>query len=170
MLNDFENAIPLNIKLDMKASGQPWKIQINNSKTYALPTELADTDYLYNLDDVIVYPDKDELIDKLKSMVPSDIFRKGMDGYSGGKTSVNIGFADTDQAPATFENPISTPTPVPAQKSGNIPKANVSPTMSIPKANTVKAPVESDIPEAPSFSAPSNIAALTAAAAYLRKK
>ena len=169
-LTDYENAIPVNIKLDLKAVGQPWKITINQAKKYKLPIELADTEYLYNLEDIVSYPDKDELIEKLKSIVPTDVFEKGMDGYSGGDrvvVSMNVPAVKTpapnqnsvskeeDDVPMTFENPI--------------PKANrVAPTVSIPKANTGKS---EEVPSVPSYTPPvTNSAAMAAAQAYLNKK
>jgi hypothetical protein len=165
-LTDYEHAIIINVKLDLKAVGQPWKIQINPSKTYPLPTQLADTDYLYNLDEVITYPDKNTLIDKLKSLVPTDIFRKGMEGYSDGTITVSMAATqpktatvhsepvEGDQIPMVFENPIPTP----------IPKATIAPTINIPKTTDAKTSIPT-----PDFTK-SNSEALKYAQAYLRDK
>jgi hypothetical protein len=170
MINDYENAIPINIKLDLKANGQPWKIQINSAKTFVLPTELADTDYLYNLDDVISYPDKDGLIEKLRSMVPSDIFRKGMDGYSDDRVVRNISSqSEEDDLPMPFQNPVVQNPVAQITKPVSIPKANIAPTINIPRNNSAPAKVDSELPSAPSFN-PGNSKALEAASVYLRKK
>ena len=170
-LTDYENAIPLNIKLDLKAAGQPWKILINQAKTYVLPVELADTDYLYNLDDVINYPKKDELIEKLRSIVPGDIFDRGMEGYHDDKVVVSMAVpkakskpvqtgkveTEEDAVPMDFDR-----NPVPKQ---TIPR--VAPTVTIPKANKQS----EDMPEAPQYTPPSsNSAALAAASAYFLSK
>jgi hypothetical protein len=169
-ITDYEHAVPINIKLDLKANGQPWKIAIQTQKTYQLPIELADTDYLYNLDDVIIYQSKQTLIEKLKSLVPTDVFRKGMEGYSDG-LPVTITSSESasnvppvppvptlpqDEVPMVFENPMIKP---------NIPKANTSiaPIMNIPKANAK--PMET-----PAFKPKSTSEALAAAASYLQNK
>jgi len=167
-LTDYENAIALNIKLDLKAKGQPWKIQINQNKTYQLPVELADTEYLYNLDEIVNYPSKDDLIEKLRSCVPTDVFEKGMEGYSSGdRTVVSMAAPkkkvtapatvlpvaeETDDIPMGFENP----TAAPSHKA-------VAPSVVIPKANSKSG-------EAHAQGAGSNSNALAAAAAFLGKK
>lgn len=171
-LTDYEKAIVVNIKLDLKASGQPWKIQINPGRTLRLPVELADTEYLYNLDEVINYPSKDQLIEKLKSIVPSDIFRKGMDGYSDGPTTVSMSIPATHAAsPEVAEPLVSSETELEVNpmmalpKAPSIPKATIAPTMSIPKANA-KAETASD--QATPFVSDSD--ALKAAMSYMKSK
>ena len=176
-ITDYESAVPVNIKLDLKAGGMPWKIRVDSGKTYKLPTQLADTDYLYNLDDVINYPDKEQLIEKLRSVVPTDVFEKGLEGYSiTGNTMVSMAIPRTgapaiptqeeaapevpskvteDDVPMTYENPIEIPKP----------RKGVAPTIAIPKSNVPK-PTDG----AESFTPPaSNSAALAAAALYLTK-
>ena len=171
-LTDYENAIALNIKLDLKAKGQPWKIQINEGKKYALPIELADTDYLYNLDEVVNYPNKDELIAKLKSCVPSDVFEKGMDGYQDGdRTVVSMHVPKPAQrAAALFAPPAPVADAEPVREALDdvpmafeppTPRASVAPTVTIPKTNS-KATAQS-VPA-------SNSGALAAAREFLNKK
>lgn len=166
-LTNYEAAIPVNIKLDLKVAGQPWKIRIDNSKTFVLPVELADTEYLYNLDDVINYPSKDSLIEELKSIVPTDIFKKGMEGYDDGKVSADIDSTpepvvekptakEIDEIPMTFANPMA-----------SIPKSTIAPNVVIPKANSNNA--TSSIQEASAPVVGTN-AAMAAAASYLRSK
>jgi hypothetical protein len=132
---------------------------------------LADTDYLHNLDEIVLYPNKDELIEKLRSVVPTDIFNKGMEGYSSGdRVTVSVGaipkkntptplpttpLSEDEEAPAT-ENPVHV----------NIPKPNatVAPTFNIPKAGGKSGSV-------PSFTPPGgSTVAMEAAAAYLQNK
>lgn len=171
-LTDYEKAIVVNIKLDLKASGQPWKIQINPGRTTRLPMELADTDYLYNLDEVINYPPKEQLIEKLKSIVPTDIFRKGMEGYNDGTTTVSMAVPTPKHtaAPEVAEHVPSSEVEVDENpmlalpKAPTIPKATIAPTMSIPKANA-KAETTS---EAPAFASDSD--ALKAAMSYMKSK
>ena len=163
-LTDYQKAIALNIKLDLKAKGQPWKIQINQAKTYTLPVELADTEYLYNLDEVINYPNKEELIEKLRSNVPTDVFEKGLEGYSSGdRTVVSMSVpkpkksptptvlptAETDVDDIPFENPVSV-------------NKSVAPSVTIPKSNNRSS--ETHIPST------TNSSALAAAASFLGKK
>ena len=135
MINDYQAAIPVHIKLDLKANGQPWKIQINSSKTFVLPEQLADTEYLYNLDDVINYPSKSQLIEELKGLVAPEIFRKGLEGYSDDSLVheivsprppvQNSARPEADEIPMSFENPVAAPAkPV-----------SVAPTILIPKPN-----------------------------------
>ena len=81
LLNDPKKAIPVFIQLKKDAVGQPWVVTPEASKTYELPMELSDSNYLYNLDDVVHYPEIDYLVDKLRGFVPADIFNKCMAGY-----------------------------------------------------------------------------------------
>ena len=181
IINDYRNAIPLHIKLDLGASGQPWKIRIDNNKTFTLPEQLADTDYLYDLDSVVNYPDKNTLIEKLKSFVPPDIFRKGMEGYSGYvvesapiqyRQEPTVPASETTEAedniPMSFSNPITAP------KTKTV---TVAPKVNIPKATNKPAPVEDaaaladdDTPLPSNPVAPSRVSAIQAAQNVLRGK
>ena len=183
-LTDYEAAIPVHIKLDLGAQGQPWKIMINPSKTFVLPVELADTEYIYNLDEVINYPSKAVLIEKLKSLVPPDIFRKGLEGYDDGSYVPEISGPVVASPRATTPNypptpPVAEPDDVPFNHPPEMPAApvipkatkSVAPAVSIPKAN--KAPVADtagtdDLPGNP-VAAPSVSTAMAAARAALGK-
>jgi len=82
MLNERKNAIAVKIQLRGKeVQGNPWLIEIDGSQGWVLPDELSDSDYLYNLDDVLHYPENDYLIEKLRSITPTDIFNHCMSGY-----------------------------------------------------------------------------------------
>ena len=158
-ITNYEAAIPVHIKLDLGASGQPWKIRIDGSRVYTLPQELADTDYLYNLDDVINFVPAAALIQKLKEVVPMDIFRKGLDGYDNGGLLPEIATGPvTSVAPhhAIKPAPVTateaeddipmgeTPTPVVATQVIPKPVKSVAPAVVIPKPN--KAPVAAPVP------------------------
>ena len=82
LLNNPDAAIPVFIQLKKDAIGMPWVVAPDASKTYKLPPELSDSNYLYNLDDVVHYPEIDYLIDKMRSFVPTEIFNKCMAGYA----------------------------------------------------------------------------------------
>ena len=178
-LTDYQNAIVINVKLDLAAKGQPWKIQISTNKTYNLPVELADSDYLYNLDEVIAYPKKEDVIAELRSLVPSDVFERGFEGYDFGDRVVSMAVpakpapasipapttaSSSDDIPMEFASPVPT--------TGAIPKANVAPAISIPKAALPKINEAEGLPAAPVFNPPamSTSKALADATAFLRPK
>lgn len=160
LLNNPDAAVPIFIQLKKDAVGQPWVVTPEASKTYKLPVELADASFLYNLDDVIHYPEVDYLLSKLQSFVPAEIFNRCMQGYQlpngqilGGSPAVTGASLPTPMAtpsagvpgsgmPGTGLNPsaglataVSQPMPLVA---GNIPKAVVP---SLPTTPHAEAPV-----------------------------
>ena len=152
-ITDYTAAIPVHIKLDLKASGQPWKISVNNAKVYTLPVELADTDYLYNLDDVVIYPSKQELIEKLKTLFPADIFNKCIAGYSDGSVTVSMA------TPSTVTRSVGAPPPPPTDDDGDLGPQRPAPTpiakpASIPKATVPTAAKPAAQAVAPAFNLP----------------
>lgn len=90
MLNDPEACIPIFVKLKDGGSGNPWSIQPDPSNPAALPIELADSDSLYNLDDVIEYKSRADIIEKLREMYPPNVFELCMEGYSQPSVSVSV--------------------------------------------------------------------------------
>lgn len=80
VLNEPEHCIPVFIKLK-DGGGAPWQIEPEQSDASAIPDELADSDNLYNLDDVFIRKDPAELIDRLRNMYSKEIFEQCMDGY-----------------------------------------------------------------------------------------
>lgn len=153
MLNDYNAAIPIEFKLDKNVKGNPWKVTINSGKAYKLNEALADSDNLYNLEDVVLYPSKQEVIDKLRKLAPVEIFDKCMNGYTDAAEGINFGGKaivqgftapaalpsnpdDGDLGPAIVKAQVlSNPTVAPAF---NIPKA------SIPTASAVASTKQAD--------------------------
>jgi hypothetical protein len=81
-VNDPDRCVPVFVKLK-EGSANPWMIQVENNQPVKLPDQLADSDYLYNLDDVFVIKSKEEIIAKLREMYSSDVFEDCMNGYPG---------------------------------------------------------------------------------------
>lgn len=150
MLNDPKAAYP--VWFQLKKTLPPWVVTVEASKAYELPESLADTDYLYNLDEVLHYPDKEELITKLRAVTPADIFNQCMEDYFRGSTPLKVSgiSVPVPEGPvAATEVAISSP----VVQSG--PKVIV-PTASIPRANipTASAPASTSVvAEAPAAQA-----------------
>lgn len=160
-LNDYQAAIPVFIKLDLTASGQPWKLIVKEGKTYTLDEQFADTDNLYNLDTVVTYPSKEELIEKLRMVVPQNLFNQCMAGYSDG--SVKVSFNAPVTAPAVPDPDDDLPFNPPAPNASSRPAAprpatpaparpaatSVAPAYKPPQARQTPIPVpEAQLPEA----------------------
>lgn len=149
MINDYQAALPIEIIFDLERQGNPWDLSINAYKQYQLPEQLADTDYLYNLDDVINYPDKEVLIEKLRRNVPSDLFNRCMSDYSDGTIRVAVGAIPAevaDDIPMAFAapKPVQVAQPVQAAKPAPV-STGVAPTM--PKRNTAPKPAPAPVAE-----------------------
>ena len=142
MLNDPKAAYP--VWFQLKKNLPPWVVTVESSKAYGLPESLADSDYLYNLDEVLYYPDKEELVEKLRSITPAEIFNVCMEDYFRGSTPMkvaNVGIPT--EAPAQVEVAMAAPAVVNAPKivvpTATIPKANI-PTANIPTAQAEASP------------------------------
>lgn len=81
MINDYQAAIPVTFKMDKKGPMPQWSVLIAAHEKFKLPEQLADSEYLHNLDEVVLYPNKQELYDKLRMITPVDIFNRCMEGY-----------------------------------------------------------------------------------------
>lgn len=81
-INEPDRCLPVFVKLK-ENSQNPWTLQVESSQAVQLPMQLADSEYLYDLDAVLVQKSKDEIVQKLREMYPSDIFEDCMDGYGG---------------------------------------------------------------------------------------
>jgi hypothetical protein len=171
--------------MDPKAVGMPWKIVVNNSKGYRLDPKFADTDYLYNLDEVVSFPSKDDLIGKLRTIVPVDLFNKCMAGYSDGSVKVSFSspVSDSDGLDLGAPPPMprsqaqeSTFMPVP-----NLPKSSkagppaVSPAFAMPKSQPSKAEEpflpdeDGDLPAPPAASTSTSAATMQMAKNFLSR-
>jgi len=134
-INDPERCVPVFVKLKQDAGANPWVIQVENNQPVTLPEQLADSDYLYNLDDILVHKTKEEIISKLREMFSADIFDDCMNGYPGltqkpvqgfkAKTTLKQVDYDNDDIPdiAPVRAAVPVPTAVPAL---NIPKATLT--------------------------------------------
>jgi hypothetical protein len=135
-INDPDRCVPVFIKLK-EGSQNPWMIQVENNQPVKLPDQLADSDYLYSLDDIFVIKTKEEILAKLREMYSSEMFDDCMNGYPG-LTKTQVRGASFDQPiPAAFveEKPkIPLPAAVPVL---DIPKASIA----IPVAVASVAPV-----------------------------
>lgn len=81
MLNEPDAAIPVEFVLKSNVQGNPWNVTVNAVKAYKLPETLVDSDYLYDLDESVAYPDIEKLYEDLRRNTPSDIFNKCMADY-----------------------------------------------------------------------------------------
>lgn len=82
LLCDPESCIPVFIKL-RDGGGAPWQIEPSAAEAAVIPDALADSDNLYNLDDVFVVKTPQELIAKLRECYANDVFESCMEGYPG---------------------------------------------------------------------------------------
>lgn len=81
-INDPDHCFPVFVKLK-ENSANPWVLQIDSSQAVKLPPQLANSDYLYDLDDIFETKSKEEIIAKLREMYSSSVFEACMDGYDG---------------------------------------------------------------------------------------
>lgn len=130
-INEPDRCLPVFVKLK-ENSQNPWTIQVESSQPVQLPLQLADCDYLYNLDEILVTKSKDEIISKLREMYPSDVFEDCMDGYSGlTKKAVQGARLPTANVQARPANPPAAPMNIEIAK----PTMSASaPVMDIPRA------------------------------------
>jgi hypothetical protein len=134
-INEPTRCIPVFVKLK-ESSTNPWMIQPESSQAIQLPEQLADSDYLYNLDDVLVIKSKEEIIGKLREMYSSDVFEACMSNYPGlaSKSTVHMSHpVARPAAPVPPPAPEPEPAPAPAPVI-NIPKANVGTATAVPAA------------------------------------
>jgi len=138
-INDHERCVPVFVKLK-ENSANPWMIQIENNQAVQLPLQLADSDYLYNLDDIFVPKSKEEILAKLREMYAPDVFDDCMNGFPGlTRNSVQGASFAADRTPARevqqvvsvaparqeIAKPVMAAAPVPVAAI-DIPKINIS--------------------------------------------
>lgn len=131
-INDPERCVPVFVKLK-ENSANPWMIQVENNQPVQLPDQLADSDYLYDLDNIFELKSTDEIIAKLREMYSTDVFDDCMNGYSGLKKPAVQGF---NSSPKAMVAPVQ-----------EIPKPVAVQAIEIPKA-TIKAPMAAINPPA----------------------
>ena len=145
LINDPERCVPVRIKLN-DGGGAPWEIAPDPTDPGALPDQLADSDYLYNLDDVFVRKTNQELIQTLKDSFPPDVFEQCIEGFAGfGNGGVKAPAAANPIAVKPVVDEVAKPAKsAPALK--NIPKAKTATTPApAPVAETSEVE-EDDIP------------------------
>lgn len=81
-INDPDRCLPVFLKLKDN-SINPWMIQVENSQPVQLPSQLADSDYLYNLDDIFLPKAKEEILSQLRDMYSAEMFDACMNGFPG---------------------------------------------------------------------------------------
>lgn len=170
MVNDPTGATPIKLQLRKDVSGNPWFIEIDPTERYEIPNTLADSDYLYNLDDAIFITDKEYLVNKLRSITPAEIFDVCMKGF----LKPNFQGADVeDDVPMTYPSakaPVKAPTQIaPAFEA---PKASIpvqAPSVSIPTAPIPREPTQKVAGSANPFSSGSGMS-IQDAQAYLKQK
>lgn len=128
-VNDPDRCVPVFVKLK-EGSANPWMIQVENNQPVKLPDQLADSDYLYNLDEIFTVKTKEEIIAKLREMYSSDIFDDCMNGYPGlGKPQVQgASFSQKPPMPTQEIPKAVAPASVPVL---DIPKASISPVAAV---------------------------------------
>jgi len=122
-INDPDRCVPVFVKLKDNSTN-PWMLQVESNQPVQLPLELTDSDYLYNLDDVLIVKPKEEIIAKLREMFSADVFEDCMHGFSGLTKKAVQGVTHSVVAPAAA---------APVQRQV-IAKATISPAVEIPKA------------------------------------
>lgn len=149
-VNDPDRCVPVFVKLK-EGSANPWMLQVESQQPSKLPDQLADSDYLYNLDEVLVPKSKEDIIAKLREMYSSDVFDDCMNGYPGltrNTASAKAKPANTERieqfvaAQREAQQPVqetAKPVIAPAAPVLNIPKANIS----VPAAAVTSVPVAS---------------------------
>jgi hypothetical protein len=133
-INDPDRCVPVYIKLK-EGSQNPWTVQVESSQAVKLPEQLADSDYLYDLDDVFVTKTKEDILAKLREMYSADIFDDCMNGYPGLLKPQGRG--------ASFEQKADNICLAPVQEAPKIPVPAAVPVLDIPKASIAPVAVAS---------------------------
>jgi hypothetical protein len=122
LLCDPEHCIPVFIKL-RDGGGMPWQIEPSPAEAAVLPDSLADSDNLYNLDEIFIEKTPEELIANLRELYSPEVFERCMEGYTGFQSN-------TEQS-----SPVNRARPVlGARGSGGISSAIAGAIKNIPRA------------------------------------
>lgn len=139
-INDPDRCLPVFVKLK-ENSANPWMIQVENDEPSQLPRELADSDYLYNLDDIFTIKTKDEIIAKLREMFSTEVFDNCMNGYPG-LTKSNV---SAPRKPANYDEHDDDDIPMHDEP---VAKPQIPKVMNIPRAVIAQTPTSSTVPAA----------------------
>jgi hypothetical protein len=145
-INDPDRCVPVFVKLK-ENSANPWVLQVENDSPVQLPQQLADSDYLYNLDDILVLKSNEDIIAKLREMYSADVFDDCMNGFAGltkkaAQTGYTRAYAQPAPAEAAPQMEIARPVAVAPTPQMEIAKPVIAtaPVMDIPRA-TLSMPV-----------------------------
>ncbi len=148
-INDPDRCLPVFVKLK-ENSANPWMLQVDTSEPVVLPEQLADSDYLYNLDEALFVKTKEEIIAKLREMYSSDVFEDCMNGYPGLTRNIPpVTSAPAPQAPRS--EPVIT-RPVmniakPSMAAAKPVMATSAPVAAPPRAEVPKISIPTTIPD-----------------------
>ena len=141
LLCDPASCIPVFIKL-RDGGGAPWQIEPSAAEATVIPDALADSDNLYNLDDIFVTKTPQELIAKLRECYANDVFESCMEGYPGYMTNTEL------SAPVQPKRALSVATR-PVQAAGAIAGVGASFAKTVVQEEVEKEYVEDEIDMSP---------------------
>lgn len=137
----------------MKVDGMNYTVTLMPDQPVQLPEQFADSQYLYNLDEVYIKKTPEELIAKLHEMYHPEEVDACLDGYPGYKKVVATGFAAANPMAGAMPPAVVLSAPVQPLPAATIPtaqapapavpppvaiaKPSLPPVASIPTANPV---------------------------------
>jgi hypothetical protein len=131
-INDPDCCVPVFVKLK-ENSANPWMVQVESNSPVKLPDQLADSDYLYNLDEIFIPKSNEEIIAKLREMYLPDVFEDCMLGFPGLTKSksqsgpaIKAAAAVTHASKSDADGPAVIARPVQVAPVVNIPKASIT--------------------------------------------
>ena len=169
VLNDPDSCIPVFIKLK-EGGGAPWQIEPSQGEAANIPDELADSDSMYNLDDVFIRKTPGELIQKLSEMYSSEVFERCMDGYPGYDKVVVSGGPVQSRVPSATAKPALPARPaVTATAVSNIVKRAEPTVAAVEDEGVEKEVVEDTDDDIPGLAASKPKVSAASAAEFLRR-
>jgi hypothetical protein len=134
-INDPDRCLPVFLKLKDN-SINPWMIQVETSQPVQLPPQLADSDYIYNLDDIFLTKSKEEVLSQLRDMYSAEMFDACMNGFPGlTRRPVQVAKSQAKALPIPQQDDYDEIDVTPVK-----PVVQAAPVISIPKAS-ITAPV-----------------------------
>lgn len=141
---DHLGATPVFFMLKKGGVGNPWVVNVESSEKQPLPLELADSDYLYNLDDAVIKPNNEELYEKLRVITPTDVFEQCMRGYKLPGSSQAVAFV-THAAPAEQPAAVAPAARAPIAKPMTIAKPTLTPSVASTLQSVTEAPLPREV-------------------------